>query len=330
MKKTTSGILSLILMLMIFLTSVPETYALTGEGATGDPAHIHSYSDWTVTAQPTYTREGTQVRTCSCGASEIQAIPKLNAYNQWVTEDGNVFYFNAAGEMHLGWHKMTAYNTTTTMWCYFDENGVYTKSIKKNTKNKWVRAGNHKFYFTKKKKPARKGFNTIKGKLYYMDKYGAVVIGKFKASDGNTYTTNKDGSISGLAYYKAKYKTFILIDISKQKIWYYRKGKKVLKSGVVTGKPGGYSTPTGIFKVRSKGRNVRLTGATWDVTVKYWMAFYGSSYGMHDASWRSSSQFNNSRTYRSNGSHGCVNLRPSVARKLYNRVRIGTPVIIQH
>lgn len=329
MKKIGSGIIALMLMLTLTLTSVPAAYALTGEGIVDDAEHVHSYGEWTVIEQPSYAREGLQARTCSCGASETQAIPKLRAYNQWVTESGNTYYFNAAGEMYLGWHKMTAYNTTTTMWCYFDENGVYTKSINKNTKNKWVRAGGHKFYFTKKKKPARKGFNTIKGKLYYMDAYGAVVIGTFKDRKGNTYTTNKDGTISGLAYYKAKYKTFILIDISKQTIWYYRKGKKVLKSDVVTGKPGRYSTPTGIFKVRSKGRNVRLTGATWDVTVRYWMAFYGSSYGMHDASWRSSRQFNNHKTYKSNGSHGCVNLRPSTARKLYNKVRIGTPVIIQ-
>ena len=45
---------------------------------------------------------------------------------------------------------------------------------------------------------------------------------------------------------------------------------------------------------------------------------------MHDASWRSSFGGN---IYKTNGSHGCINLPPSVAQELYSYVEKGTPVI---
>jgi hypothetical protein len=97
----------------------------------------------------------------------------------------------------------------------------------------------------------------------------------------------------------------------------------------ITGTKGKTPTPTGVFKVRSKLRNINLVGPSWNSHVKYWMAFKGSSYGLHDASWRSSKQFSNHRTYLKNGSHGCINLRPGFAPKLYNAVKKGTTVIVQ-
>ena len=48
--------------------------------------------------------------------------------------------------------------------------------------------------------------------------------------------------------------------------------------------------------------------------------------GMHDASWRGS--FGGS-IYKYNGSHGCVNMPTGSARKLYNKVSVGTKVIIR-
>ena len=120
-----------------------------------------------------------------------------------------------------------------------------------------------------------------------------------------------------------------LVDISEQRIWCYKNGKQALKSDVVTGHKGRHDTPTGTFRVRSKLRNIDLVGPTWRSHVSYWMAFIGSSYGLHDATWRSSAQFSNHKTYRTNGSHGCINLRPKTAAKLFNLVKVGTPVIVQ-
>lgn len=291
--------------------------------------HVHKYGGWTVTVKPTYFKAGQRVRKCSCGLTQKETLAKLTAKNKWVSSGGKLYYFGSDGKVYKGWHKMKPYKSSTVRWCWFSKSGIYIKSISKNTKKKWVKAGGYKFYFTKKKKPIGKGFNFINGKLYYMDAYGAVTYGTFKASDGHTYTTAKDGTISGLTYYKYKYKTFILVDISQQTLWFYKNGKLNLKADVVTGTKGVHNTPTGTYRIRSKSRNIWLNGPTWSSHVDYWMAFIGSSYGMHDASWRTSRQFSNHRTYINNGSHGCINMRHKDAAKLYSRAKTGTKVIIQ-
>ena len=66
----------------------------------------------------------------------------------------------------------------------------------------------------------------------------------------------------------------------------------------------------------------------YNAHVDYWMPFdttYGV--GLHDADWRS--EFGGS-IYRYDGSHGCVNLPPGFARRLYNNkyVTPGLPVIV--
>jgi lipoprotein-anchoring transpeptidase ErfK/SrfK len=155
-----------------------------------------------------------------------------------------------------------------------------------------------------------------------------MVKGKFKADDGNVYTTTKQGYITGLQYYKKRYKTFVLIDISSQNLKYYIKGKKNMSVSVVTGTPGDRATPTGVFSVQTKARNVTLTGPTWSVPVSYWMPFIDGAYGMHDASFRSESEFKNHRTYITNGSHGCVNMPYYAAEAIYNNVDTGTAVIL--
>ena len=46
---------------------------------------------------------------------------------------------------------------------------------------------------------------------------------------------------------------------------------------------------------------------------------------MHDASWRSTY---GGTIYKTNGSHGCINLPLDVAKKIYDKVTINTPVMI--
>lgn len=124
---------------------------------------------------------------------------------------------------------------------------------------------------------------------------------------------------------KKQKNAYIDISITNQKLKYYEYGKLVLESDVVTGVNDG--TPTGNFKVLSKSRNVNLIGADYISFVRYWIAFKGNSYGIHDASWRSSFGGN---IYQYNGSHGCVNMPYDKVEKLYNLVEIGTPVYIKY
>jgi hypothetical protein len=50
------------------------------------PAHVHQW-EWTVTKPATYTEEGSEIQTCSCGATnETRPIPKKIALNTELTE----------------------------------------------------------------------------------------------------------------------------------------------------------------------------------------------------------------------------------------------------
>lgn len=119
--------------------------------------------------------------------------------------------------------------------------------------------------------------------------------------------------------------TYVEIDISEQHMWYIVKGEVYVSTPVVTGNNNSMDTPTGIFSVRNKARNVSLVGPGYVSFVEYWIAFIGSSYGIHDASWRSS--FGGS-IYKGNGSHGCVNTPYDAEKKIYNKITVGTPVVI--
>ena len=331
MKRNIRRLTVLMMVMALMLTSAVTAFAAGEPTSESTGNHTHSFGPWEVTVEPTYFAAGEKVRTCSCGETEIKKVAKLKGNKNWAKneETGEWVYFNSEGKRYKGWHRMKLKNTGKTKWCYFNSKGIYIKSVDRNTRRKWVKADGKKFYFTTNKKPLGAGFNFVNNKLYYMDKYGAVKIGKFKASDGKKYKTRKDGSITGIAYLTHKYKAFVLIDISSQRLRFYRNGKARLSTGVVTGTRGVHDTPTGNFSVTGKSRDINLVGPTWNAHVNYWMSFIGSSYGMHDASWRSSSQFSNNKTYINNGSHGCVNMGYSAAQKLYKMVKVGTPVIVQ-
>ena len=122
-------------------------------------------------------------------------------------------------------------------------------------------------------------------------------------------------------------KTYILVSIKKQKLWFYKKGKLVLKSNVVTGTKGHTNTPKGTYKIRGKSRSAYLVGRDYVSFVNYWMLIDGGSQiGLHDATWRSS--FGGS-IYKYNGSHGCINLPYKVAKKIYKKAPVGTKVIVK-
>lgn len=127
--------------------------------------------------------------------------------------------------------------------------------------------------------------------------------------------------------------TYVEISITRQRLWYYKDGKKLVETPVVTGNPyQGYSTPTGTFSLTYKDRGATLRGKNADGTeyeseVSYWMPFYGN-YGMHDAPWRGSF---GGRIYRGNGSHGCVNMPVAAARKVFENIASSNvPVIVYY
>ncbi len=117
---------------------------------------------------------------------------------------------------------------------------------------------------------------------------------------------------------------YIEVDMSNQKVYLIQDGKTTFTSDCVTGNTSlGRGTPSGIFSIMYKAKNVVLRGANYASPVTYWMPFYNGC-GFHDASWRGSF---GGTIYRGNGSHGCVNMPISSAKTLYGYVEAGLPVI---
>ena len=119
--------------------------------------------------------------------------------------------------------------------------------------------------------------------------------------------------------------TYVEVSIGAQHMWYYKDGKVVIETDLVSGDPTrGNSTPTGVYKLKYKDKNVVLKGEDYETPVSFWMPFNGGV-GLHDATWRGAF---GGRIYRGSGSHGCVNLPYSVAKTLYESLSPGDPVVV--
>ena len=121
--------------------------------------------------------------------------------------------------------------------------------------------------------------------------------------------------------------TYVEINLTAQHLYFYKDGKLVTESDFVSGNHAKeYDTPAGAYPLTYKQKNATLRGEDYETPVDYWMPFNGNI-GMHDASWRSSF---GGKIYMTNGSHGCINLPPAVAKKIYENISAGDPVICYH
>ncbi|MGL5648388.1 MAG: L,D-transpeptidase family protein [Clostridium sp.] len=144
--------------------------------------------------------------------------------------------------------------------------------------------------------------------------------------NGQTVTREPVYSQKGLPYGTVGLgNTYVEVNIPKQKLWYYKDGKLIIESDVVTGNVSKHDgTPDGVYYVKYKEHDTHLKGANYDVPVKYWMPFNGGI-GLHDAWWRNGKFGGN--IYKTDGSHGCVNLPPKTAETIYNNITPGTIVV---
>ncbi len=122
-------------------------------------------------------------------------------------------------------------------------------------------------------------------------------------------------------------KTYIEVDMGAQKLYYYVNGILKLKTDVVTGNlRRGNGTPEKLCYVYFKQKNRTLRGANYATFVYYWMAVTGHI-GIHDATWRG--KFGG-EIYKTDGSHGCINIPKNMAAKLYDMVEVGTPCVMYY
>jgi lipoprotein-anchoring transpeptidase ErfK/SrfK len=151
----------------------------------------------------------------------------------------------------------------------------------------------------------------------------AALIDNIK--NGQTITKSPIYAQTAIAsYFNNVGATYVEIDMTKQHVWFYKDGYLVVEGDVVTGnKSNGDATPAGIYKLYSKQKDTVLRGEDYAAPVSFWMPF-NRNIGLHDANWRS--EFGG-EIYKTNGSHGCVNLPYDVAKSIYYNINIGTPVI---
>lgn len=271
-------------------------------------------------------------------SSENPTTPEAPKNLGWVSDNNETRYYDTEN------HFVTGMNTIEGKKYYFNNDGILQRGILKIGKAYYyadrkgvIRTAKGRFRWKSNTYYCNKGGKLTTKKMvksgkyyYYFDSAARAKTKAFKYHDVTIRPNKKTGAITKKQYRRASYgpyhyKRYILIDISNQTLKYYVKGKVKLKSNVVTGGPGN-RTPKGHFRLRSKSRNITLRGNGYSSYVKYWMAFIGSEYGIHDASWRS--KFGGT-IYKKNGSHGCPNMPRKNAAKLYKMAPIGTRVIIR-
>lgn len=122
--------------------------------------------------------------------------------------------------------------------------------------------------------------------------------------------------------------TYIEIDLSAQHVWYYENNQLVMESDCVTGTDKtSRATPTGFYFVSEKINGKYLIGADYKTWVDKWMRITNQGHGLHDAQWRKASEFGGN-TYKTDGSHGCINLPKQFAYDLYDAIKTGVLVVI--
>lgn len=121
--------------------------------------------------------------------------------------------------------------------------------------------------------------------------------------------------------------TYIEVSLDAQHLWLYKDGALITETDIVSGKPGkDTETYRGAWPIAFKKSPYTLTSDIYgyEVPVTYWMPFvYGQ--GLHDLSSRTSFGGN---IYKTNGSHGCVNLPLDQAKLIYETIEAGYPIIL--
>ena len=112
----------------------------------------------------------------------------------------------------------------------------------------------------------------------------------------------------------------IVVDRTKQRLYYYVANIKLFNWPVSTGNPA-TETPSGRFVIDKKIPNKRYIGPGYNLAGVRWNMQFKPSYYIHAAYWHNDFGI---RTH----SHGCVNMRLEDAALLYSYIDIGTPVSV--
>lgn len=118
--------------------------------------------------------------------------------------------------------------------------------------------------------------------------------------------------------------SYVEINLTAQHLYMYVDGELIVESDFVSGNLSkNFITPTGAFTLTYKDKDAVLRGENYETPVTFWMPYAGNV-GMHDATWRS--EFGGD-IYKTDGSHGCVNLPWSKAKIIFENIEQGFPIL---
>ncbi len=127
--------------------------------------------------------------------------------------------------------------------------------------------------------------------------------------------------------------TYAEVSIAKQHAWFYRNGKCILSTDIVSGSThDNNATPKGVFYIMYQHtpsilRGKNDDGSSYASKVQYWSPFTIDGCGFHDAPWRTDWS-KTAYQQRHGGSHGCINMKNDVAGLGYHALTPNEPVII--
>jgi lipoprotein-anchoring transpeptidase ErfK/SrfK len=113
---------------------------------------------------------------------------------------------------------------------------------------------------------------------------------------------------------------WIEIELNDQRLTAWEGNTPIRSFMVSTGKRG-TPTPLGTYAIQSKYRSTPMQGEDYHVPDVPYAMYFSGGYAIHGAYWHNS--------FGTPISHGCVNMKVSSARWLYDWAPIGTPVVVR-
>lgn len=162
-----------------------------------------------------------------------------------------------------------------------------------------------------------------------------ALTGNQKTVAGKNYLKgvgfNPNGTGYGVEANDGLGKNYIVVSLGQQHMWVYKDNKVVASVDIVSGTNNGHdNTPTGVFYIGYKQspsvlRGKNSNGSDYASKVSRWMPFTEEGCGIHDASWRTRW---GAHEWQTNGSHGCLNVRPSQIDSVWDNVVKDEPIAI--
>ena len=261
---------------------------------------------------------------------EYYINPKVTSTSPEITNIMEVAdrYQSASIEYDIGDHEEILTSEEIAKWIYLDENNEVKLNQEKVERYVQGLATKYNTYGDKREFKTTKGDTVVIGGGDYgwvinKSKEAAQIIADIETGQ----VIKREPIYSQTAVLPGTTDlgdTYLEIDYTNQHIYYYKEGKMVLDSDIVSGNlKKGNGSPDGIYKVVYKQSPAKLVGEDYASDVAYFVVF-AYNVGVHDASWRS--KFGG-QIYKTSGSHGCVNVPKKFVAELYKIIEKDTPVV---